>query len=194
MKIYLIRHGETDSNKNGIIQGHLDTNLSELGVEQAKKLANRLKDYSFDKIFSSDLKRAADTAKAIQKFHNTKIEFDSRLRERSFGDFSGKKSTEINWDLLGDDIYNRSPKNGESINEHIKRVQKFIDELKSNYLNENILIVSHGGTINAILYILLKINLEDLYSKEKPKNTSVYIIEKKDEGYFLALENCNMHL
>ena len=65
MKLIITRHGETEENKAGIIQGHLPGHLSEAGIEQAKKVAFRLKDEKINFIYSSDLDRAADTAKEI---------------------------------------------------------------------------------------------------------------------------------
>jgi broad specificity phosphatase PhoE len=92
MKLILTRHGETEENKLGIMQGHMPGKLSGLGIEQAKRLALRLKEERIDFIYSSDLARASDTAKAIAKYHpNTPIEFVEELRERDLGEFQGKK-------------------------------------------------------------------------------------------------------
>ncbi len=67
MKLYIVRHGETDHNINKIIQGHLNTPLNSNGIIQAQKIANRLKDINFDIIYSSDLSRAKTTAEEINK-------------------------------------------------------------------------------------------------------------------------------
>ncbi|GBE19836.1 glucosyl-3-phosphoglycerate phosphatase [archaeon BMS3Abin17] len=69
MKLILVRHGETEENKRREIMGQKQGTLSSLGIEQAKKVAQRLKDEKIDYIFSSDLARASDTAKEIHKFH-----------------------------------------------------------------------------------------------------------------------------
>lgn len=93
MKLIITRHGETEENKSGIFQGHLPGKLSPLGIEQAKKLALRLKDENIDFIYSSDLIRSSDTAKEIAKFYpNTPIKFVKELRE-TFGGTSGKKQS-----------------------------------------------------------------------------------------------------
>jgi len=82
MKLILTRHGETIENQKGIMQGHLPGHLSKQGVEQAKKLALRLKHNEIDAIYSSDLKRAADTAKEIARYHKKiPINFVQELRE-----------------------------------------------------------------------------------------------------------------
>src|SRR3989344_5231524 len=101
MRLILTRHGETIENKMGIIQGHLPGKLSKLGKEQAKKLAKRLKNEKIDFIYSSDLARAADTAKEIAKFHPIiPVEFVEDLRERYLGSFQGTKTNEIHDDKI----------------------------------------------------------------------------------------------
>ena len=96
MILIITRHGETIENKQGIMQGHLPGTLSEHGIEQAKKLAERLKEEKIDFIYSSDLARAADTAKEIAKFHpNISINFTKELRERNLGELQGRKASEF---------------------------------------------------------------------------------------------------
>ncbi len=88
MKIILTRHGRTVENDVGILQGHLPGTLNESGLSQARKLAERLSGERIDRAFSSDLARAADTAKAIMAFHpGAPLEFTQELRESSLGDW-----------------------------------------------------------------------------------------------------------
>lgn len=83
MRLIITRHGETEENTAGIIQGHLPGKLSDRGIAQAKKVALRLKNEKIDAIYSSDLARTSDTAKEIAKFHPTiPIEFVKELREK----------------------------------------------------------------------------------------------------------------
>src|SRR5262249_54302924 len=82
MKLYLVRHGLTEENVSRVIQGWNPGKLSALGIEQAERLAWRLKDVRFDAIYSSDSRRAADTARIIARFHNSPIRFTAALRER----------------------------------------------------------------------------------------------------------------
>lgn len=96
MRLIITRHGETEENKQSIIQGHNPGKLSPEGIEQAKKVALRLKDETIDYIYSSDLARAADTAKEIAKFHTeTPIKFTEELREIYLGSFQGKKRADM---------------------------------------------------------------------------------------------------
>ena len=88
---YLVRHGETDWNKEGILQGQTDTLLNDLGVVQAKEAAELLKNVTFDLAFSSDLLRAKHTAEIIASEHNLTVETTKLLRERNFGSLTGKQ-------------------------------------------------------------------------------------------------------
>ena len=104
MILILTRHGETVLNKQGILQGHLPGELTDEGIMQAKKLAKRLKDEKIDAIYSSDLKRAADTAKEIAKLHpDAGFHLVKELREGDSGSFTGKKSSEVDWSKKPDD-------------------------------------------------------------------------------------------
>lgn len=83
MRLIITRHGETLENMEGIVQGHMHGTLSKKGIEQAEKLAKALKDEQIDYIYSSDLKRASDTAREISKFHkNVPFQLTKDLRER----------------------------------------------------------------------------------------------------------------
>ena len=90
MKFYIIRHGQTNWNKEGRIQGKTDIELNEEGIKQAEEAKRILKDYPIDMIVSSTLKRARKTAEIINEAKNVPIMFDKALEERGFGDFEGK--------------------------------------------------------------------------------------------------------
>jgi alpha-ribazole phosphatase len=190
MRLFLVRHGETDSNKKKIIQGHLDIELNDIGIIQAKNISERLKGHSFKKIFSSDLQRAKDTAKEIAKHHSIEIIYDKRLRERNLGNFSGKRAIDVDWDSLEGNLNNKKPLNGESWNDVINRAKEFIDSLDGE---GDVLIVMHGGTIKALLHVLLERDIEELVFNYKPKNTALYVLEKRDGKFIPILENCDIH-
>jgi len=164
--ITVIRHGETEWNKIGLQQGHLNSNLTILGIKQAETLANALSEIKFDHIYSSDLLRAFDTAKIISKKMNLEIKTDPRLRERNLGIMQGltiaefkEKFPEEYAKFISDDP-DVPVKNGESKNEHFKRVKQCIVELGNRHIGENILIVTHGGVIEKIFRFALGIPLE----------------------------------
>lgn len=95
-ELWVVRHGQTAANKNKILQGHLDTDLDASGLLQAEAVAKRLKNVTFDAVFSSDLKRARDTAEQIIKYHpELKLVTHPELRERYFGTLQGKTYSEL---------------------------------------------------------------------------------------------------
>ncbi len=193
MKLFLVRHGETSWNKEGRFQGSIDIELSETGLNQAEKISERLKEQEFDYIISSPLKRAKVTAETISKHHSNKIILDSNLKERSFGDYEGKRHEELDWEEYEKaEILHRKAPNGESISELVYRVNNTLDNL--DYDKKNILLVSHGGTMRALLYSLLNISLEETNNMPRPKNTALYILERRDNKWNLVLDNCTIHL
>jgi len=145
MNIYLTRHGQTDWNKMGKIQGSSNINLNDLGIEQAKKVADILKDENFDLIICSPLKRSIDTANYINEKLELPILIDDRIMERDFGDLEGVISTSFDFDSYW--VYNKniSDNNVESIKDFFGRVADFLDEIKLLYKDKNILLVAHGG-------------------------------------------------
>jgi len=195
MRLIITRHGETEENKRKILQGHLPGKLSELGIEQAQKLASRLKNEDIDVIFSSDLARASDTAKEIAKFHEgVPLIFVKELREKYLGEFSGKSWNEVsNFDeLINDDTGSHgveTRKNAEL------RVRKLLDSVISKYKKSNVLFVAHTGTNKILMRSILKeanLNHENL---EDQHNTSVNIFQiDEDKNHRIQVFNCKKHL
>jgi len=188
MKIILTRHGRTIENDKKILQGHMQTGLSAEGIGQAKKLARRLKDEKIDIIYSSDLKRAADTAKEIVKYHkNIPIYFTEELRERNLGSLQGMKTKSVNWKKI--------PRDVETLAAVKKRMKRFLAKIHKKHPKKNVLLVSHGGTGRALLTVIKKIPTRKVFEIPKMKNTAVYVIEidEKSKGK-VVLENCTKHL
>ena len=147
--IYLIRHGQTDWNVERKIQGQTDIPLNINGKQQAKEAAEEIANLKIDKIISSDLSRAKETAEIINKKVGAKITFDKRLREVNYGNYEGAqidKFTDEQWK-----IFNETPEKikGESRQQVYDRVKSFIDEIKDD---ENVLVVTHGGSLCMMLY------------------------------------------
>src|SRR5690606_30756536 len=132
MKIYFVRHGQTDANANmqsGQTIEELDEPLNETGEKQAKELAEQLKDIPFDYIISSPLKRALHTADIINKYHNLPIVLEDKLRERNASTYIDIKT----WHDLFDFDKNIQLQDGESLHAFFDRAQTYFDELKQNY-------------------------------------------------------------
>lgn len=156
MNLYVVRHGQTDWNIQGKIQGLTDIELNETGIKQALQTAKLLENINFDVIYSSPLKRTVKTAELINKYHNVEIITDKRLAERSFGDFEGTQH------FLGDikDYFdyekNLSTNNIECIQDVFARIKSFLCSTYNIYKNNdsNILLVTHGGVSIAITAII----------------------------------------
>lgn len=174
MRIYFTRHGETEWNKLGIIQGQLDSALTSEGMDMGRRLGEMSKDLHFDKVYSSDLGRAYDTARLICP--DREIIKTPLLREIDVGAWSGKNIKDVK---VKDEIlykkYFEDPKNykrpdGESIHDLRDRVEKFFEEAVYPNEDENILIVTHGVTIVAIYSLMENIPIEDFWSNRVRRN------------------------
>lgn len=183
MKLYIVRHGETEENIKNIIMGHHHGVLSKLGKEQVVKLANQLKNYQFNHIYSSDLQRCVDTTMEIRKFHpNTPITFTKQLRETNFGVFQGVKDANIDWNQLGPDIMTRKLEDGESFGEVVNRINLFLEGLKKDHKNDSVLIVTHSGAINAFISIIEKMSAQQVFDRFNAKNADMFEVEMFANG------------
>lgn len=164
MKTVWVRHGQSEYNAKNLSTGWHDPELTELGVEQAFKTARILAQrYTMiDSIHTSDLRRAAQTANIILKSSPwfVEIEIDSRLRERDYGDWSGKNKDE-NRLSVGDERFlsirrgwDIAPPNGESLKDTASRVANYLDNIEQS--NLPIIFVCHGNTIRAASVIFGK--------------------------------------
>ena len=141
MKIYLIRHGETDYNKNRRIQGQCDIELNDYGRELARITAQGLKDVPFDIVYTSPLKRAKETAEIITGDRNVIWIEDARIQEISFGEYEGRCCSKENFNVPDKAFLNfftdtanySTPPGGESFEDIIKRTGEFLTELTGDY-------------------------------------------------------------
>ncbi|WMM25510.1 histidine phosphatase family protein [Tissierella sp. MB52-C2] len=200
MTIYLTRHGETQWNKEGRMQGWKNSDLTPNGIENAKRLGQRLKDIDFDYIYCSPLDRAVDTAKYIRGDKNTEIVLTESLKEMGFGKWEGMEHDRIKelypiehfnfWNKPH--LYNQIE--GESFNELFERVNDVLNQIISNSSLENVLIVSHAVVIKAIYAIIKKYPLEELWTPPFLQGTSLTIIEVKDDEINIILEADTSHI
>lgn len=145
MELYYVRHGLTDWNVEGKIQGDTDIPLNDIGRSQAREAQKLLHDINFDFVIASPLSRAYETASIINETHHKEIIVDERLRERNFGDLEGNSIELSRVKTMWDPLVNYKPNNGESFLDVEKRINEFLDELKANVSSKTILIVAHGG-------------------------------------------------
>jgi len=155
MKLFLVRHGETEENVAGILTGQLQGTLTEEGKAQARETAIKLKGTSFAHIYSSDLKRCRDTAEIIKEsFPDTQLTFSQELRERNMGILHGQIAQSIDWDSVPGEGDEKKPENGESVAELKTRVIGFIKQLYSRHADETILLVTHYGWIKYAISLI----------------------------------------
>lgn len=160
--IYIVRHGETEWNAIGRIQGQKDSPLTDKGLKQAKEAAEKLKHIQFDAIFSSDLLRTRRTAEIIKLDRKLEIVTKKALQERTFGHFDGRMAEEYKKETqhLFEEYQKLSEQEQwkfkfaqeyESDEEVILRFITFLREAAVAYPNKIILIVTHGGIIRTFL-------------------------------------------
>ena len=151
--IILIRHGETDWNDLGRIQGHLPVPLNARGMAQAEALASRLQNDSVAAIYSSDLLRARQTAEAIARISGQEIRLDKRLREWDLGMLSGMFRTDAERDhpniarIYRDYLVDEMIPGGESIRQRYERITAAVSDIARRHPAQSVAVVSHGGPL-----------------------------------------------
>jgi probable phosphoglycerate mutase len=160
-RLCLIRHGETAWNVEHRFQGHTDTELNAQGKLQAIQMAKALDQTNvlFDALYTSDLKRAADTADAIVKQFNMPAIVMGELRERHFGALQGLTVAQA--PLLKPDLWqihisrelDHDLQGGESISQFALRIEKALLTIQQKHIGQTILLVSHGGTLDMMYRI-----------------------------------------
>ncbi|MEA2037878.1 MAG: histidine phosphatase family protein [Nanoarchaeota archaeon] len=198
-RVILVRHGETDWVKEDKYQGNSDIPLNERGIDQAKLVADRLKDEKIDITYTSELSRAIRTAEEILKFHSVKLIKNKEINERGYGKWEGLTKKEVQEKYPGDfDEYQKNryptrPTAGESFVDIRNRVEPFIKKIVEENKDKNILIVCHNGPLRVILGILMN------YTNEKIASlyfgiTSLTIINLSGEEPTLEVVNCDKHM
>jgi broad specificity phosphatase PhoE len=172
LDIYLVRHGETQSNLDRVFQGHLDTALTERGHEQARSVAHWLADTTFDTIYTSDLARAADTARSIAAVQgHDALVLDRDLREMNYGVLQGVPIADFSTVLepygvaaeWGNGAFSQkglAPPGGESLRQLRNRVTRFVARLDAEHVDgedRTLLVVTHGGFLRVLMTVLLEV-------------------------------------
>lgn len=145
--LYLVRHGETVDNAHQIMQGQTQGELNENGIRQAEEVSRELEGVALDAIIASDLKRAIDTATIIAKPHQLKVITTPLLRERDWGDFTGRFIPSLKGEAW--------PSNVETLETLLSRADEFIAYVKETYPGKKVLAVGHGiinKAIQAVYY------------------------------------------
>lgn len=203
MEIYFIRHGETLWNTLKIFQGSSDSPLTELGISQAEKLAERLKDIEFTEFYSSPMGRTIQTSRIVMGDRKQELKFIDEFREISMGDMEGVPRQEFEsrypkefFDFFNNPVdYNPAAYNGEDYYQVIKRVKKGLEKLISYHKDgDRVAVVTHGVTLKALFHIITGESMTDLGASKVPQNTSVSIVEYKDGKFDVKLFSDISHL
>lgn len=150
MKLFVLRHGETEENITGMMQGEMETLLNDTGRRQALAVRPKVLESQIDLVISSPKKRALETAELAAPNHL--IITDDRLKSRSHGEFQGKSRSELNlgeyWNIKLDQQYERA----ESVKDFSNRIISLLEEIKEKYKDKNVLIVTHSGICRILYY------------------------------------------
>ncbi len=195
MEIRIVRHGQTAANLNEVLQGHLDTELTELGLKQADAIGKRLAKSNISHIYVSDLKRAVDTAEAIRAHHSgISLVKTQKLRERNLGEKEGfsKKELGIEPDFVFS-LFGESQE-GETVKEMFIRAQNFIHDLKNKHDNDSVLLVCHGGFSYALVAAIQSLSFEQVATLPRFKNTNLSHYLISGNRVDIVCQNCTAHL
>lgn len=160
MLIYMMRHGQTDYNSEHRLQGQMDTDLNEIGYRQASEAGERIREHGlkFDRVYSSPLKRAFETARIATGFSADMIKTDDRLKEIGFGPLEGVVFETITDEERAfiEDPWNNPPVPGAETHDHLlARAEAFLNDLVAeNQADSTIFVASHGMAMHALLTVI----------------------------------------
>ena len=194
--ILLIRHGQSEWNKLNLFTGFKNIELSEQGINEANKAGQNFKNLNikFDIVFTSELKRAQETAKIILKnldqwdhlYGEGKIITDIKLNERDYGDLTGLNKKETAEKFGEEQVhkwrrgYSDQPPNGESLEDVVRRVKIYFEESINPAIqsadNNNILIAAHGNSLRALLIVMNIYDSSNINSVELSTGVPIHVI------------------
>jgi len=198
-QVYIVRHGETEWNAQGRIQGHSDISLSDNGRLQAQSVARRLGNIPFSVAYASDLSRTHETARIILGDTGTPLHTTPQLREYHKGVFEGLTVDEYARQFpdqyqasLQNDL-DFAPTGGETIRQASARMARLVEETLQNHLEETVLVVGHGGSLRSLIVALLALPLEANW-KFIMDNCALSLVHTYPNHAVLHLYNDTAHL
>jgi 2,3-bisphosphoglycerate-dependent phosphoglycerate mutase len=190
----LVRHGETDWNRDGRWQGQADAPLNERGREQARRLRDQLAGEPVAAIYASDLSRARETAEIIAASIGRPVEVDRRLREVHVGGWSGLTTAEIE-SLFPDDVTrwyegdaSHAFDGGETYAAMGGRVVTALEEIAARHPSEQVLVVLHGGPIRALLAHAAGITYEEQRHRREHLDNCGFVRVAVRDGVFTGID------
>lgn len=161
MRLWLVRHGETEANVAGLYSGHAPTPLTERGIAQAQTLGTLLRNVPVDNVLCSELERARHTTQLILGDREVPVRNMPELNEMFFGDWEMRHHRDLaredaeNYAVWCNDWQNATPTNGEGFQAFSQRVERFIAQLADYKTCQNLLVVSHQGVLSVLIARLL---------------------------------------
>ena len=196
-RLYIIRHGETDLNKNGIVQGRgINSDLNENGISQGEAFFDLYKEVEFDKVYTSTLKRTHQT---VAKFIDKGIKWQqlAGLDELAWGKYEGQKSTPELREAFKDLVqawssghYDVKTEGGESPNEVYIRQANALEEILKHKDEETVLVCMHGRAMRLLMCLLMKESLNNM-DNYPHQNTSLYIVDYNYQSKLFAISAFN---
>lgn len=200
LRLWLVRHGETDWNRQMRFQGQTDVPLNAMGIEQSHAIALRLREEPIEAIYSSDLQRAMQTAQIVASYHHLQPISDADLRELSYGVWEGMNHEEIlssQWSsifaLYRQDSLRHRPPGAEYPEQIIERSQRVLNRIREQHPSGTVCVVGHGGSLRALLCVALSAPLET-FRRIRLDNASLSAIEWQGDWMWVTLINDTHHL
>lgn len=201
MEIYIVRHGQTEWNKEKRLQGSTDIALTEKGVAMAVESGRNLMDTHFNRIYTSPLSRARVTAEGFRGGRDIPILADDRLRELSFGSYEGHTLEELLAQdpactfqyFFSDPARYKAPSDGETLEHLIDRASRFLTEeiepLAENPSITRVMLVAHGAINKALMCHVRQHGVEEFWSGGLQRNCNVIILDYSNQKYTVLDES-----
>lgn len=202
LNLYITRHGETIWNKEGRLQGWKNSPLTEKGVMQGKMLKKAVSEYGITRIYSSPSERAALTAGFASEGLEIPVIFMDELKEMNMGDWEGRTLEEIqneeteNFENYWTDPFKFKKNTGEDFSDILKRARKAIDRIISENRDTNVLIVTHGVTLKALMSFFADGGFLEYWRTPVVKQTSISLvkIDENNTGKIVMYGDTSHHL
>ena len=189
-RFIFVRHAQTDANAKHFLQGQSDGVLNETGLAQAANIAEHLRPFFIEKVYSSNQKRALATATAIANEHGLTVQTDPRLQEWNCGDWDAMPAVDFQRMVReqGLKASTLQPPNGENFQQVRSRAQDVLGEILSQNEGKSVLICSHGDFIRSMIGVLMEIDA-DIAANILLDNASYSILEKQQGSWKILTIN-----
>lgn len=199
--ILMVRHGESEANRNEIFAGHFDADLENRGLKQAEKTAEYIKEnFKVDKVYASDLKRAFKTGKCIADLLGVEILPTEKLREIAAGKWDGMKFSDLQiyykreYDVWMQDIGNAYCPEGESVKELGERVMNELTRIAEENDGKTVVVATHATPIRAAQTFIQFGSFEEMKNVKWVSNASVTVLEYDDKEWKCPKVSIDKHL